>query len=280
MRVKSADEIGVLADKFNQMAGSVAEMETQLRERAEQLETANKELEAFSYSVSHDLRAPLRAIDGFTRILQEEYAPQLSAPAQRYLDLVHQNARQMGRLVDDLLAFSRLGRQSLKVQEVWPAEVVHEALEVLQPEFAGRQVEILIEKPDGNNASSAPGQELPVCLADPALLKQVYINLLSNALKFTRKCEIARIEIGARQNDGEWVYYVKDNGVGFDMQYSNKLFGVFQRLHRAEDYEGTGVGLATIQRIIHRHGGRVWAEAEFDRGATFFFTLAGGILDV
>ena len=263
VQVKSRDEIGALAATFNRMARSVAEMETQLRQRAEQLEAANKELEAFSYSVSHDLRAPLRAIDGFTRILQEDHAVELTPPAQRYLGLVHENARQMGRLVDDLLAFSRLGRQSVKLQTVWPAELAREALEVLAPELAGRQVEIQIG-------------ELPACQADPALLRQVFVNLLSNALKFTRTRQLAQIEIGAQQNDGEWVYTIRDNGAGFDMQYAHKLFGVFQRLHRSEDYEGTGVGLATSQRIIHRHGGRIWAAAELEAGATFYFTLAGG----
>jgi signal transduction histidine kinase len=277
VQVDSADEIGVLAAKFNQMARSVADMENQLRQRAVQLEVANQELEAFSYSVSHDLRAPLRAIDGFTRILQEEHAPELSAPAQRYLGLVHQNAQQMGCLVDDLLAFSRLGRQALKLQKVWPAGLAREALETLCTELAGRQVEIRIGDPAASSAES--DHELPACQADPALLRQVFANLLSNALKFTRTRPVARIEIGADQSDGQCVYYVKDNGVGFDMQYSNKLFGVFQRLHRAEDYEGTGVGLATIQRIIHRHGGRVWAQAELEAGATFYFTVPGGNLN-
>ncbi len=265
-----------------------AELEQRVIERTAQLEAANKELEAFSYSVSHDLRAPLRAIDGFSRILMDEHAPQLAPEAQRYLQLVRDNARQMGHLVDDLLAFSRLGRQPFAKRSVAMADLVHEVLESLRAEQHGRYVEISVG-------------DLPPCQADPALLKQVWINLLSNALKFTRRCEAARIEVGwltiedFRSQDADWashlppsaishlqseisnpqsaIYYVRDNGVGFDMQYVHKLFGVFQRLHRAEDYEGTGVGLAIVQRIVHRHGGYVWAEAKVDQGATFYFTM-------
>ncbi len=234
--------------------------EEALRNYAAQLKAANKELEAFSYSVSHDLRAPLRAIDGFSRILIEDYAPQLAPEPQRYLGLVRDNTRQMGDLIDDLLTFSRLSRQPVQKQIVGPAELVRQALEELQAERVGRQVEITIG-------------DLPFCEADPALLRQVWLNLLANALKYTRRREVAVIEVGGREDDGELVYFVKDNGVGFEMQYAHKLFGVFQRLHRAEEYEGTGVGLATVQRITHRHGGRVWAEAEVDKGATFYFTL-------
>jgi len=280
------DEIGQLAGEFNHMAGSIEKMQTQLGQRAEQLESANKELEAFSYSISHDLRAPLRAMDGFSRILLEEHASQLPAEAQRYLGLVRGNTQQMGRLVDDLLAFSRLNRQSLNKQRVSPTNLVRQALADLRAEQEGRQIEINIG-------------DLPDCEGDPALLKQVWINLLSNALKFTRKREAARIEVGwqiadseSRMADGESrmadsnspsaishkpsaiCYFVRDNGVGFDMQYVHKLFGVFQRLHRAEEYEGTGVGLAIVQRIIHRHGGEVWAEGKVGEGAVFYFTMA------
>ncbi len=239
-----------------------AELEQRVVERTAQLEAINKELEAFSYSVSHDLRAPLRAMSGFSRILLDEYAPQLAPEAQRYLQLVRDNAQQMGRLVDDLLAFSRLNRQPLNKQRVSPADIARQTLADLRSEQDGRQIEIAIG-------------ELPTCQADPALVKQVFANLLSNALKFTRRREVARIEIGCQQTDGECVYFVKDNGVGFDMQYVHKLFGVFQRLHRAEEYEGTGVGLAIVQRIVQRHGGRAWAEAELNKGATFYFTLGG-----
>ena len=232
------------------------ELETTNKE----LEAANKELEAFSYSVSHDLRAPLRAIDGFSRILTEEYAPQLAPEALRYLQLVRDNTRQMGNLVDDLLAFSRLGRQELRKQSVKTAELIRRALDELRAETNGRQVEFIIG-------------DMPECQADPNLLKQVWINLLANAIKYTSKCEAARIEIGWKKENGEQVFFVKDNGVGFDMKYVHKLFGIFQRLHRFEDYEGTGVGLAIIQRIVHRHSGRVWAEGQVDDGATFYFSL-------
>jgi PAS domain S-box-containing protein len=242
-----------------------------LQQRTAELETANKELESFSYSVSHDLRSPLRAIDGFSRILIEEYASQLPAEARRYLDLVRSNTQKMGELVDDLLAFSRLGRQPLKKQTVSPEAIVRKALEGLRTEQAGRQFEIVIGDP-----SARPGHALPDCEADPALLKQVFINLLSNAFKFTRKRPLARIEVGFEEKDGMQAYFVRDNGVGFDMQYVGKLFSVFQRLHRSEDYEGTGVGLAIVQRIVTRHGGRAWAKAQVDKGATFYFTLEGG----
>ena len=239
-----------------------------LRQRTAQLEAANKELEAFSYSVSHDLRAPLRAIDGFSRILLEEYAEPLPDDAKDYLQSVRDNAQQMGRLVDDLLAFARLGRQPIKKQTVDPAKLVQQSLDELRGEQDGRRIEIILG-------------DLPPCDAEPALLKQVWINLLSNAIKYTRGREVATIEIGCRADggpSGERTYFVKDNGVGFDMRYADKLFGVFQRLHRAEDYEGTGVGLAIVQRIIHRHGGRVWAEAQPDQGATFLFHPGRGAI--
>ncbi len=228
-----------------------------------QLGVANKELEAFSYSVSHDLRAPLRAVDGFSRILLDEHTPHLSESGQRYLRLVRENAVTMGQLIDDLLSFSRLSRQPLKKQTVATAELAQQVLEELKPEQNGRRFDVSIG-------------DLAECQADPALLKQVFVNLLSNALKYTRKRDLSKIEVGCEKRPGETVYFVKDNGAGFDMRYADKLFGVFQRLHRAEEYEGTGVGLAIVQRIIHRHGGRVWAEAELHKGATFYFTLEGG----
>jgi light-regulated signal transduction histidine kinase (bacteriophytochrome) len=236
------------------------ELERRVIERTAELEAANQELNAFSYSVSHDLRAPLRAIGGFSRILKEEYAGQLPAEARRHIERVEDNARHMGRLVDDLLRFSQLGRQPLQTQTISPTPIVREALDRMKPDYEGRTVEIVMG-------------ELPPCDADPSLLRHVFTNLLSNAVKFTRKQPAARIEIGCHPEAGELVFFVKDNGSGFDMQYADKLFGVFQRLHRAEDFEGTGVGLAIVQRIIHRHGGRIWAQAEVGRGATFFFTL-------
>jgi PAS domain S-box-containing protein len=244
---------------------AIQNLNEDLKRQAQDLQTANRELESFSYSVSHDLRAPLRSIDGFSRILIEEYQESLNPEAQRFLNLVRDNAQQMGRLIDDLLAFSRLGRQFMNIQMLQPRKLVDEALNILQSETTGRQVELSIGS-------------LPECQADPALLKLVFVNLISNALKYTRKTPQAEIEIGCQWQNGEQVYFVKDNGVGFDMQYADKLFGVFQRLHRAEDYEGTGVGLANVQRIIHRHGGRVWAEGQVNHGAAFYFTLAGGII--
>jgi signal transduction histidine kinase len=223
-----------------------------------ELEAANQELNAFSYSVSHDLRAPLRAIDGFARILLDDFASSLDAQGQRYLGFVRENAQNMARLLDGLLTFSRLSRQPLSKQTIAPADIARPVLDSLRGLWEGRQVEIVVG-------------DLPMCEADPILLKQVFVNLLGNALKYSSKREVAVIEVGYRQESG--AYFVRDNGVGFDMQYANKLFGVFQRLHRAEEYDGTGVGLAIVQRIVTRHGGRVWAEAEVDRGATFYFTL-------
>jgi signal transduction histidine kinase len=272
--VYARDESGLLAEAFNAMLTQIQardaallhmneELEQRVQERTAELRAANRELEAFTYSVSHDLRAPLRAITGFARILLEDHAPQLPDEAQHSLHIVDNSARQMGRLIDDLLTFSRLGRLELTKRPVAPTDLVRQVLEDLQAERAGRQVEIELG-------------DLPPCWAEPSLLKQVFVNLLSNALKYSRRRPVAHIEVGCRQNGGERVYFVKDNGVGFDMQYANKLFGVFQRLHRADEYEGTGVGLAIVQRIVHRHGGSIWAEAAVDQGATFYFTLEGG----
>lgn len=239
------------------------ELEERVRRRTSELEAANKELEAFSYSVSHDLRAPLRAIDGFARILVENHAESLAAEAQRYLHLVRENAQQMGALIDDLLAFSRLGQQPLERKQVNPTEIATQALRDLIGENGGGRIKVIVG-------------DLPSCRADPSMLRQVFMNLLSNALKFTRRRETPVIEIGCRQENGETLYFVSDNGVGFDMRYADKLFGVFQRLHRPEEYEGTGVGLAIVKRIIERHGGRVGAHATVDQGATFYFSLGGG----
>jgi len=264
LEFRSRDELGSLAEGFNRMGVSLTTQAGLLRQRADQLETSNKELKAFSYTVSHDLRTPLRAIDGFSRILLDEHASQLAPQVQRYLRLIRQSTQQMDHLIDDLLAFSRLGRQAITMEQVSPLAIVSRAMEELHAEQDGRKIDLVVG-------------ELPECQADPALLKQVYLNLLSNALKFTRRRKVARIQVGAQHIDGQCVYFVRDNGVGFDMKYIDKLFGVFQRLHRSEEYEGTGVGLAIVQRIIQRHGGRVWAEAGVDKGAVFYFTLEGGI---
>jgi len=229
------------------------------------LATANRELESFSYTVSHDLRAPLRGIDGYSSLLLEDHAAQLSPEARRYLDLVRKNTQQMGQLVDDLLDFARLNRHPLEKQRVRTGDLVRGVVEELRSAERDREIQVAV----GN---------LPDCRADEAMLRQVYRNLVANAFKFTRKSDHPAIEIGTCGGNGgdePTTYYVKDNGVGFDMKYTSKLFGVFQRLHRPEDYEGTGVGLAIVERIVQRHGGRVWAESAPARGATFYFTLGG-----
>lgn len=235
----------------------------EVSERTHQLEVANRELEAFSYTISHDLRAPLRAVNGFSSIILDDYGAAMPEEARSYLVKVKVNGEHMGQLVDDLLAFSRLGRQALRQQPVNTRDIVERALAQLAPQLEGRQLELVI------------GQ-LPECAADPGLLEQVFVNLLSNAIKYSKKKHAARIEVGALDAGADPVtFFVRDNGAGFDMAYADKLFGVFQRLHRSQDFEGTGVGLAIVQRIIDRHGGRIWAEAAVDQGATFYFTLKG-----
>jgi PAS domain S-box-containing protein len=225
-----------------------------------ELVAANKELESFSYSVSHDLRAPLRHIDGFAQILKEEHSAELSQDGYRYLDRILTAANHMGHLVDDLLNLARIGRKEFTRQRTKLDQVVRHAMTDLPAEAAQREIEWHIEP-------------LPEMYCDPGLLRLVFSNLLSNAVKFTRTRQPAVIEVGTRECDGITTLFVRDNGVGFDLKYADKLFGVFQRLHRQEDFEGTGVGLATAQRIIHRHGGEIRAESQPDRGATFFFTL-------
>jgi PAS domain S-box-containing protein len=236
------------------------ELEQRVMERTKELEYTNKEVEAFSYSLSHDLRTPLRAIDGFSRILTDEFLPHLPADAQRYLQNVRTNTQQMGKLLEDLLVFIRLSHRAVEKKPVDPAIIIRNVLEDLQYMQEGRHVEISMDN-------------LPVCQSDPGLLRIVFFNLLSNALKFTRPREVAIIEVGCRQEGGEQVYFIRDNGVGFNMQYAPKAFQVFQRLHLLDEFEGTGVGLAIVQRIISRHGGRIWVDAELNKGATFFFTL-------
>ncbi|HWA11213.1 MAG TPA: ATP-binding protein [Opitutaceae bacterium] len=243
--------------KINQLN---AELERRVTERTAQLSAANQELEAFSYSVSHDLRAPLRAVNGFSQLALKKYAGQLPEEGQRYLQTINNGAQQMGRLIEDLLAFSRLSRQALSRRPVDMAGLVRQCLDELAGDTAGRPIEIRVG-------------HLPGCQGDSALLKQVWINLLSNAVKYSRGRNPAVIEVGCEPRDGRQVYFVRDNGAGFDPRYADKLFGVFQRLHPAEQFEGTGVGLAIAQRIVARHGGRIWADAAVDRGATFSFQL-------
>jgi PAS domain S-box-containing protein len=234
--------------------------EMDLAERTMQLEAANKELESFSYSVAHDLRAPLRAIDGYARMILKKQGDKFDKDTLDRFNVIRSNALLMGQLIDDLLAFSRLGRK-------------HISLTLLDIDALVRDVwkEMQNMNPDRNMVLTV--NSIPPGCGDRALIKQVYINLLSNAVKFTRNRETAHIEAGGYSDGSEVVYYVRDNGVGFDMQYCDKLFGVFQRLHSADDFEGTGVGLAIVQRIVHRHGGRVWAEGKIDQGACIYFTL-------
>jgi len=236
------------------------DLEQRVAQRTAELEAANKELEAFSYSVSHDLRAPLRHIEGFVDILVGTKASMLDEEARQHLETIAQAARQMGRLIDDLLAFSRTARAELRKARVPIADIVRAVIRDLEPETQNRNVDWEVGR-------------LPTVEADPALLRHVFANLLGNALKYTRPRPRARIEIGQIEAAHEHVIYVRDNGVGFDSRYAHKLFSVFQRLHRAADFEGTGVGLANVRRIIHRHGGRTWAEGEIDRGATVYFSL-------
>jgi PAS domain S-box-containing protein len=237
------------------------ELEERVLQRTTQLAAANQELEAFTYSVSHDLRAPLRHIGGFSKILVEDFGPGLPPEAQSHLQRIGDGVQRMGLLVDELLNLARVGRHALKLQIIELNPLIEEVVSLLQPEVADRAVSWKIA-------------DLPSAEGDPILIKQVFQNLIANALKFSRTRERAVIEISCRQENGQMVVSVCDNGVGFNMKYKDKLFGVFQRLHRDEDFEGTGIGLATVQRIIHKHGGRVWAEAELDKGATFRFTLA------
>ena len=235
----------------------------------EHLEAANKELEAFSYSVSHDLRAPLRHIDGFSELLGK-HATTLDEKGRRYLKTISESAKQMGTLIDDLLQFSRIGRAELRKSAISLDQLVKESLTSLKQDMDGRKIVWTIGA-------------LPDVHGDPALLRQVFVNLLSNAVKYTRGRDETKIEIGTLPSDraavnggqppDEVVIFVRDNGAGFDPQYTHKLFGVFQRLHAAHEFEGTGIGLANVQRIIHRHGGRTWAKGKVDEGATFYVAL-------
>jgi light-regulated signal transduction histidine kinase (bacteriophytochrome) len=236
------------------------DLEQRVVERTSELETANKELEAFSYSVSHDLRAPLRHIEGFVEILVATKANELDKESKEHLQTISSASKQMGRLIDDLLTFSRTARAELNKTKFALTDLVKSCIRDLQQECEERKVEWKIG-------------ELPDVLADPALLRQVIANLLANALKYSRTRKVSVVEVGSHSKRKEHTVFVKDNGVGFDPRYSHKLFGVFQRLHRSSEFEGTGIGLANVRRIIARHGGRTWAESELDKGATFYFSL-------
>ncbi len=238
-------------------------LEERVIERTAQLRSANKELEAFSYSVSHDLRAPLRAINGYTQILVEDYVSVLDEEGKRVCSIIRSEAQRMGDLIDDLLSFSRLSRKEIQLIKVDMKALAYSVYGELTKEEERERIDFKVGK-------------LPMAHGDPSLLHQVWINLISNAIKFTSKKERSVIEVGTKRSDDENIYYVRDNGAGFDIQYVDKLFGVFQRLHSEDEFEGTGVGLAIVQRIIQRHGGRVWAEGETDKGATFYFALPRG----
>ena len=239
---------------------AIRDLNSDLENQAAKLQAANKELEAFSYSVSHDLRAPLRAIDGYTRILVEDYEAILDAEGKRVCGVISAEARRMGQLIDDLLAFSRLGRKEMYSSNIDMKALVVSVLNELIKEKDRERIDFKIAR-------------LPPVSGDSSLMRQVWVNLLSNALKFTSKKERAVIEVGSKSSKDEVIYYVRDSGAGFDMEYANKLFGVFQRLHSESEFEGTGVGLAIVQRVVRRHNGRVWAESELDKGATFYFAL-------
>jgi PAS domain S-box-containing protein len=245
----------------NRREGEVRKLNQELTRRAVDLDASNKELESFAYSVSHDLRAPLRHVVGFAELLQKRTSEYLDDKSRQYVDTILTASKRMGHLIDDLLAFSRVGRTQTKNNPVSLDQLVREVIAELREETTSREIDWKIGA-------------LPVCLGDRAMLKLVVVNLISNAVKFTRMRSHAEIEIGCTNStEDEVEVFVRDNGIGFDMQYVDKLFGVFQRLHRMEEFEGTGIGLATVQRIVHRHGGRVRAEGAVDHGATFYFSL-------
>lgn len=236
------------------------ELELRVKKRTEELEYVNKELESFSYSVSHDLRAPLRAINGYMTIFMEDFGSEMSKDAQKIADKISGNASQMGVLIEDLLAFFKMGKKELQRKEVSMALIADDICKMLQDEYKERVIQFNIA-------------ELPHAIADNMLIKQVLLNLISNAVKYTGRKEQAIITIGSEKINDETVYFIRDNGAGFDMQYADKLFGVFQRLHSQKEFEGNGIGLAIVEKIVSRHGGRIWADAKINEGATFYFSL-------
>jgi light-regulated signal transduction histidine kinase (bacteriophytochrome) len=236
------------------------ELEMRVKERTAELQIANEELESFSYSISHDLRAPLRAIDGFSKMIQEDYSTILNKQGQHFIQRIRSATQNMAQLIDDLLALSRIGRRTINKMSVNLETIAQEVYQSLHEEWKDRKVSFAVH-------------QCPSVSADPNLMRIVFMNLLSNTLKFTRKQTTAEIEVGCKKENNQIVFFVKDNGVGFDMKYADKLFSPFQRLHRTEEYEGTGIGLATVQRIIHRHGGQIWVESKTGSGTTFYFAL-------
>jgi|CZKM01.1.fsa_nt_gi signal transduction histidine kinase len=257
---RSANDTAEFRARTEQMEAEIYQSSQKVQAANEQLLAANKELEAFSYSVSHDLRAPLRAVDGFALILANDHAARLDPERLRLLQVIRREAARMGRLIDDLLAFSRMGRREMRFAEIDMTVLATTVFKECAAQVGDRKVRLTM-------ASLLPTR------GDSAMIRQVLANLLSNAIKYSRPREVAEIELGSRLEGNECIYWVKDNGVGFDPRYTGKLFGVFQRLHSDEEFEGTGVGLALVQRIIHRHGGRIWAEGKLNEGASFYFTL-------
>jgi PAS domain S-box-containing protein len=235
-------------------------LEQKVLERTEQFEIANKELEAFSYSVSHDLRAPLRHVGGFVDLLIKNNSAQLDESGLRYLNIISDSSHEMGNLIDALLTFSRLGRAELQLTKIKSKNIVNQVIKSFSDELTGRDVKINIS-------------EFPDVMGDATLISQVWINLISNALKYSKNVKKAVIDIGAKSEKDKTIFYIKDNGAGFNMKYADKLFGVFQRLHKTRDFEGIGIGLANVNRIVMRHGGKCWAEGEVGKGATFFFSV-------
>ncbi|HXA02485.1 MAG TPA: ATP-binding protein [Cytophagaceae bacterium] len=265
------DELGSLTDAFNNMLRQIETqnqelsrfnetLEQKVADRTLELKTMNKELESFSYSISHDLRAPLRSIHGYTNILSTEYVSKLDDEAKRLMNIILSNSKKMGQLIDDLLSFSRLGRKELMKQNIQMKNLVTEVWEELNNMEENRDIELILK--DLKNASG-----------DKSTIRQVWVNLISNALKFTRHQEKTVIEISAEEKEDSIIYRIRDNGTGFDMKYYDKLFGVFQRLHSQEEFEGTGVGLAIAHKIVAKHGGKIWADSKPNEGATFYFSL-------
>jgi two-component system, sensor histidine kinase and response regulator len=251
-----------LIEKNNSLEKAEAEitkLNGELEKKIAELEMANKEMESFSYSVSHDLRAPIRSLEGYSKILIEDYATTMDAEANRLLQIIRNNARKMDTLINDLLEFSRLGKKEVQKSSINTEQLVRNIVNEISPVV--------------NNHAKVQFHSLPPANADYTLIKQVWVNLISNGLKYSAKKKEPLIEIGSHSQAAETVYYVKDNGAGFDMQYADKLFGVFQRLHKPTEFEGTGVGLAIVQRIVLKHGGRVWGEGKPQEGATFYFSL-------